>query len=549
MKKHLIPLLFCIFTFFITPSLQSQNDFEIAKNVDIFISILKELNAKYADEISPGDLTKTAIDAMLNSLDPYTVYYPESQIEDFRLMTTGQYGGIGALIQEHGKYIVISEPYEGCPAAEAGLLAGDRILKINNQSTAGRSSADVSAILKGEPGSTLTVEIERPTTGKKEVFKITRKEIKFPNIPYFGMLDEQVGYINLNQFTEKAGNEVKEAFLELKEKGMKALILDLRNNGGGLMMEAINIMNIFVDQNIMITETKGKIREQTNVFKTRNPVIDKNIPVVVLVNEYSASASEIVAGAFQDLDRGVVIGKKTFGKGLVQNIIPLSYNTTLKITVSKYYIPSGRCVQNIDYFSADTLDFAPTIPDSLATPFKTKNGRTVYDKGGIEPDIMTKDSMPSNILVSLMIHNLIFDYANQYHATHSTLTPANEFVIDDALYQDFLNFLKDKKYDYNTDSEKILDRLKNIAILEQHFDVIETLYQQMKEKLKEDKKQDIHKFREEISLVLANEIVARYYYQKGRIINSLSTDPDIKETKELLKNSAKYKSILSGKKN
>ena len=548
MKKQLIHLLLCVFTFSITPSLQSQNDFEIAKNVDIFISILKELNAKYADEISPGDLTKTAIDAMLSSLDPYTVYYPESQIEDFRLMTTGQYGGIGALIQEHGNYIVISEPYEGAPAAEAGLLAGDRILKVNNRSTAGRSSADVSTILKGEPGSTLTIEIERPTTGKKEVFNITRKDIKFPNIPYFGMLDDQIGYIKLDQFTEKAGNEVKEAFLELKEKRMKALILDLRNNGGGLMTEAINIMNIFVDQNIMITETKGKITEQTNVFKTRNPVTDKNIPVVVLVNEYSASSSEIVAGAFQDLDRGVVIGKKTFGKGLVQNIIPLTYNTTLKITVSKYYIPSGRCVQNIDYFSADTLDFAPTIPDSLATPFKTKNGRIVYDKGGIEPDIMTKDSIPSNILVSLMMHNLIFDYANQYYAKHPTLAPANEFVIDDALYQDFLNFLKDKKYDYNTESEHILEGLKNVAIQEQHFEVIETLYQQMKESLKEDKKQDIHKFKEEISLVLANEIVARYYYQKGRIINSLSTDPDIKKAKELLKNPAKYKSILSGKK-
>ena len=548
MKKHWIRFIICIFTLSITPSLQSQNDFEIAKNVDIFISILKELNAKYADEISPGDLTNTAITAMLNSLDPYTVYYPESQIEDFRLMTTGQYGGIGALIQEQGKYIVISEPYEGTPAAEAGLLAGDRILKVNNQSTIGRSSADVSAILKGEPGSTLTIEIERPTTGKKEVFQITRKEIKFPNIPYSGMLDEQIGYIKLDQFTEKAGNEVKEAFLDLKEKGMKALVLDLRNNGGGLMSEAINIMNIFVDQNVMITETKGKIKEQTNVFKTRSSVIDKNIPVVVLVNEYSASSSEIVAGAFQDLDRGVIIGKKTFGKGLVQNIIPLSYNTTLKITVSKYYIPSGRCVQNIDYFSSDTLEVAPIIPDSLATPFKTKNGRTVYDKGGIEPDITIKDSIPSNILVSLMIHNLIFDYANQYHADHPTIAVADKFITDDALYQDFLTFLKDKDYDYNTDSEMLLDKLKEIATLEQHFDVIENLYQQMKEKLALDKKQDIYKFKEEIALVLTNEIVGRYYHQKGRIINSLSTDPNIIEAKAVLNDSARYKSILSGKK-
>ncbi len=548
MKRYLTPILFFIVTLFSLPSLQSQNDFEIAKNVDIFVSILKELNAKYADEISPGDLTKTAIDAMLNSLDPYTVYYPESQIEDFRLLTTGQYGGIGALIQEQDQYIVISEPYEGSPAANAGLLAGDRILKISNQSTAGRSSSDVSAILKGEPGSALTIEIERPTTGKKETFKITRQEIKFPNIPYSGMLDSEIGYIKLDQFTEKASSEVKEALLQLKGQGMKALILDLRNNGGGLLMEAVHIMNIFVDRNITIAETKGKIKEQANVFKTQNLAVDKDIPVVVLVNEYSASSSEIVAGAFQDLDRGVIVGKKTFGKGLVQNIIPLSYNTSLKITVSKYYIPSGRCVQNIDYFASDTLSAAPEIPDSLATPFKTKNGRVVYDKGGIEPDIITVDSMPSNILVSLILHNLIFDYANQYHAKHETLLPADQFVVTDVLYQDFLNFLKNKEYDYSTDSEILLEKLKEVAVEEQHFGVIEALYRQMKEKIETDKKQDIYKFKQEISLSLANDIVARYYYQKGRIVNSLASDLDIKEAKALLKNPTKYKSILSGKK-
>lgn len=549
MKKsitfRLLGILLCLS---VLVPLKSQNDFEIAKNVDIFISILKELNGKYADEISPGDLTKTAIDAMLGSLDPYTQYYPESQIEDFRLMTTGQYGGIGALIQKQGDHIVISEPYEGSPAAEAGLLAGDRILKINNQSTVGKSSNDVSTILKGEPGTHLNIEIERPATGKKQNFTVTRKEIKLPNIPYFGMLDHNIGYIKLDQFTENAGNEVKDAFMKLKGQGMNSLILDLRNNGGGLLIEAINIMNIFVDQNTLITQTKGKINEQSNVYRTRNPVVDKNIPVAVLVNGNSASSSEIVAGAFQDLDRGVIIGKKTFGKGLVQNIVPLSYNSSLKITVSKYYIPSGRCVQNIDYFVKDSLTPAPDIPDSLATPYKTKNGRIVYDKGGIEPDIVTPDSMPSNILISLVLNNHIFDFANLYKATHPTIPPADKFTVDQNLYQEFKDYLQGKEYDYQTDSEIILQELKKTAIEEKHFSAIENTYNEMAKKIELDKANDINKFRYEISNFLASEIAVRYYYQKGRIMNSLESDPDVSEAKKILRNSSAYKSILSGKK-
>lgn len=548
-KQRLLTLSFLTFfsILFIKP-LQSQNDFEIAKNVDIFVSILKELNSQYADEISPGDLTKTAIDAMLSSLDPYTQYYPESLIEDFRIMTTGQYGGIGSLIQQQGKYVVISEPYENSPAAKAGLLPGDRIIKINNQSTEGKNSEDVSTILKGEPGTTLSLEIERPCDQQNHTFHVKREEIKLPNISYWGMLDDQIGYLKLDQFTEKAGSEVKEAFLKLKEQGMKAFILDLRNNGGGLMSEAINIMNIFVDQNTLITQTKGKVAEQTNRFATRNPVIDKNIPVIVLVNEYSASSSEIVAGAMQDLDRGVIIGRKTYGKGLVQRIVPLSYNTSLKITVSKYYIPSGRCVQNIDYFSHDTLSPAPEIPDSLAAAFKTKNGRAVYDKGGIEPDIATSDTMASNILISLLMNNLIFDFANQYRCEHATIPPADEFAIDDLLYQQFVDFTKGKDYTYEIGSEMLLKELKQTAIEEKHFEVIKDLYDEMEKKVQEDKKQDIMKFKGEISQFLSSEIVLRYYYQKGRIQNSLSFDPDIAKAKEILNNPTRYKSILSGKK-
>ncbi len=546
--KFYIKVIIFSLTFFLVIPAQSQNDFEVAKNVDIFVSILKELNAKYADEISPGTLTKTAIDAMLESLDPYTVYYPESQIEEFKLMTTGQYGGIGALIQQYGNDVVISEPYENSPAAEAGLLAGDRILKINNQSTEGKNSNDVSTILKGEPGTNISLEVERKGTDKPLTFNITRKEIKLPNIPYYGILEHHIGYIKLDQFTDNAGNEVKEAFLKLKEQGMDYLILDLRNNGGGLLNEAVNIMNIFVDQNIIIAETKGKIKEQTNVYKTRYPVVDKHIPVVVLVNNLSASASEIVSGAFQDLDRGVIVGKKTYGKGLVQNIVPLSYNTTLKMTVSKYYIPSGRCVQNIDYFNKDSLNNSSYIPDSLATPFKTLNGRTVYDKGGIEPDVITPDTIASNILVALVMNNLIFDYANQFYASHPTILSAEKFVINDAIYNDFLSFLTNKDYSYITDSEELLKELKEAAMVEKYFSAIESLYKEITDKIAKEKSIDLIKFKDEISQYLGSEIAVRYYYQKGRIINSLTSDPDVKYAKDILLDQSKYKAILSGKK-
>ncbi len=537
--------IFSILFFYLIFPLKSQNDFEVAKNVDIFITVLKELNAKYADEISVGDLTKTAIDAMLQKLDPYTVYYPESQIEDFKLLTTGQYGGIGALIQGKEGKVLISEPYEGYPANVAGLRAGDIILKINNQPTEGKTSEDVSNILKGEPGTAITLEIKRVGVEKPMTFKIVRKEIKLPNIPYFGIIGSDVGYIKLDQFTENAGKEVKESFLKLKEQGMQSLILDLRNNGGGLLNEAVNIVNLFVDQNVTIVETKGKIKEQQNIYKTRTTPIDKQIPVVILINELSASASEIVAGALQDLDRGVIIGKKSFGKGLVQNIIPLSYNSSLKITVSKYYIPSGRCVQNIDYFGKDTLSFKKHIPDSLATAYKTKGGRIVYDKGGIEPDITTADTTASQILITLILNNLIFDFANDFRATHDTIATPDKFVMTEELYQQFLDFLKDKNYEYTTETEILLKELKQSAIEENNFQTIENLYQEMEEKIKLDKSRDLIKYKDEISKFLTSEIITRYYYQKGRIIYTLKNDVDIKTAKEILLDKTKYNSILS----
>jgi carboxyl-terminal processing protease len=539
-------LLLTILLSFCHVKIKAQNDFEIAKNVDIFVSVLKELNAKYADEINPGDLTKSAIDAMLSNLDPYTVYYPDYQIEDVRMMTTGQYGGIGALIHQNGDYVVISEPYEGTPAQESGLRAGDKFLKINGKSAVGKNSDEISSVLKGEPGSTLTVEIERYGESKPLVFTLKRKEIKLPNIPYFGLIDNETGYIKLDQFMEKSGTEVREAFNKLKADGMKALILDLRGNGGGLLNEAVNIMNIFVDKGVVITETKGKLQEAIQKHVTQLPVLDKSIPVVVIVNETSASASEIVSGAFQDLDRGVIVGKKTFGKGLVQNIVPLSYNSSLKITISKYYIPSGRCVQNVDYFSKDSLP-QRHIPDSLARPFKTKNGRIVYDKGGIEPDVITPDTAASNLLVALAYNNLIFDFATQYRQKHDAIGKAQDFKVDDKLYEDFINFLKDKQYNYNSETETLLKELKEAAVREKYFSKVEPLYKEMKDKIEADKKSDLMRYKDEIEQYLASEIVARYSYQKGRIINNLMNDPDIATARNLLSDKASYNKILSGK--
>jgi carboxyl-terminal processing protease len=450
-------------------------------------------------------------------------------------------------VQQRNEYVIFSEPYEGSPSAEAGIKAGDKILKINGQSVVGKKVEDVTTILKGEPGSRLSIEIERPTDSKTYTMQVIRKEIKLPNIPYSGILSDKIGYIKLTQFTENAGNEVKEAFLKLKDEGMAYLILDLRNNGGGLLNEAVNIMNIFVDQNVTIASVKGKLPEQNNVFKTRFPVIDKNIPVVVLVNEYSASASEIVSGAFQDLDRGVIIGKRTFGKGLVQNIVPLSFNTSMKITVSKYYIPSGRCVQNIDYFNHDTLAVLE-IPDSLAIPFKTKNGRTVYDKGGVTPDIITSDTNHSNLLIALILNNLIFDYATNYAAKHPSIAPADKFRIDDETFKQFTDFLKDKDYHYTSESEHILEELKVVAQEEKYFHVIQTLYQEILDRIEKEKLTELTKYKAEICDYLSAEIVLRYYYQKGGIMNTLANDPDIQLAKQVLKDSSRYRSILSSKK-
>jgi carboxyl-terminal processing protease len=523
-----------------------DTDFEIAKNLDIFASLYKELNTNYVDELKPGELMKTAIDAMLESLDPYTTYISESELEDYKLMTTGQYGGIGALIHKNGDYVVISDPYEGFPAQKNDLRSGDIIMEINDKSAKGKTTDQVTEILRGQPGTTVKLLIKREGEAKTIEKTIERAEIKIENVSYYGMVDETTGYIKLSNFYQNAGKEVKEAFLALKAKGMKACMIDLRGNGGGLLNEAVNIVNIFVEKGITVVSTKGKLKDKNNFHRSLNPVTDKEIPLAILVDRGSASASEIVTGAIQDLDRGVIIGERTYGKGLVQNIIPLSYNTKLKVTVAKYYIPSGRCIQAIDYSQKNEDGSVAKIPDSLKVAFKTKNNRVVYDGGGIEPDIYLEPVKYSKISASLVTKFLIFDYATKYKSLHPTIDSARKFVITDEIYNDFVSFLSDKEYDYTTLSEQSLKDFKDNAEDEKYYEAVKTEYDALKNKIMHNKKADLEKFKDEIEIFLKEEIVSRYYFQKGRLEASLATDQEVVKAVEILKDTKTYSGILSG---
>ena len=528
---------------------EKQNNFEIAKSLDIYNSLLRELNLNYVDEINPGELNETAIKAMLDGLDPYTVFIPESDIENAKFMTTGEYGGIGAVIQYDGEFTRISDPYEGWPAQKAGIIAGDAILEVNGVDCKKKNTQQVSEMLKGQPGTEVSLKLKRYGQEKPVEIKLKREKVKIDNIPYYKVFDNGIAYLALSGFTRDAGKEVKEKLVEMKkDQQLKGFVLDLRGNGGGLMNEAVDIVNLFIPKGKAVVSMKGKAATANSMHPTTNDPVDLEIPLAILVDGSSASASEIVAGAIQDYDRGVIIGHRTFGKGLVQNILPLSYNTQMKVTVAHYYIPSGRCIQEIDY--SHKKDTTQMKKDTLGKAFKTIHGRTVYEGHGITPDVKVERDPYATVTAYLYGKNYIFDYANKFYSEHKSIAPADRFQIDEATYQDFMKFVKDKNFSYTTESEKAIEKLKKTAKDEGYLDKIQPQIDLLEKNLAAEKDKDLLNNRKDIEEMLRSEIVGRYYYQKGRIVASLNDDPDLKRAFEILLNTNgkdEYHSILSGK--
>ncbi|QRR02910.1 S41 family peptidase [Dyadobacter sandarakinus] len=526
---------------------QDDRLFEIARNLDIYATLFKELNANYVDEVNPNILIKTSIDNMLRSLDPYTVYYAEDDIEDYMTMTTGKYNGIGAMVSSaDGKHVVMMV-YEGTPAQKAGLQLGDEIQKINGIDLSTRGEFDTGKLLKGQTQTGVTLTLKRYGVTKPVEVTLNRDIVKVTNVPYYGMLNESVGYIDLKDFTASASREVRNAFQELKGKGMKSVVLDLRDNPGGLLDMAIEISNIFIPKGEEIVSTKGKVTEWNKTYTAYNPALDTEIPVVVLTNNRSASAAEIVSGVIQDYDRGVLIGQRTYGKGLVQTTKDLSFNTKMKITTAKYYIPSGRCIQAIDYSHRNDDGSVGKIPDSLMTAFKTHNGRVVYDGGGILPDIQTEKETYSALASSLGRNRLFFDYAVKYHFEHQTIKPARDFHLTDADYAAFVKWLDDKEYDYTSQVERDLADLEASAKKEKSLEVIEDQLKALKQKLTHSKVNDLQIYKPEIKQILEEEIIKHYYLEKGMREASFNEDAEIKAALALFKEPGRYNEILKKK--
>jgi len=522
-----------------------DRNFQIAKNLDIFNSIVKELDMFYVDTIDPNKTIREGIDNMLYSLDPYTVYYPENDQDELEMMVKGSYGGIGSLIRYNpkSKYTVIAEPYEGMPAAESGLKAGDLLLEIDGKDLKGNS--DVSTLLRGQVGTSFKLKVQRPGVKEPLEFNIVRRSIQMPTIPYYGVMDSQVGYINLSSFSGNPSKDFKKAFLDLKKQGITSLVIDLRNNGGGLLDQAVEIVNMFVPRGKTIVTTKGKIKQASNTYKTLREPLDTDIPIAVLVNSGTASSSEILSGSLQDLDRAVIVGNRTYGKGLVQVPRSLPYGGNLKITTSKYYIPSGRCVQAIDYAHRNEDGSVARIPDSLTTVFHTAAGREVRDGGGVSPDIEVKQERLPNILFYLVRDNLIFDYATDYCLKHPAIASAKEFELTDADYEEFKNKVKGADFKYDQQSEKILNTLKEAAEFEGYMKDASDEFKTLENKLKHNLDRDLDYFSKDIKKMIAEEIIKRYYYQEGAIIQQLKDDKDLDEAVKVLTNPERYQQILS----
>ena len=525
-----------------------NRDLELVKNLDIYYTLFRELNMFYVDETDPKELVTTSIDAMLESLDPYTTYIPEADMDDFKFQTTGEYGGIGSLIRKRGGYTIIADPYKGFPAEKAGIRAGDKILKVNGKSVEDFAIESVSDQLKGTPGTEIKLTIERYGEDDPLEFTLIREKISIRNVPYYGMLNRGIGYIRISNFTTGAGQEVENALNEL-ERGndLTSLVLDLRSNPGGLLIEAVRICNLFVDKGELIVNTRGKVKQWDSDYITSREPLDKDIPLVVLTNRASASAAEIVAGALQDLDRAVIIGQRTFGKGLVQTSRPLKYNAQLKVTTAKYYIPSGRCIQALDYSNRNEDGSVGKIPDSLITEYQTRNGRLVYDGGGIQPDFEMVPEMLSEITLQLYSQNLIFDFATRYRAEHEMIERPEIFSISDEDYELFKDFVESQEFEFKTASENAFDELVEIARREKYYGVAEEEFVSLEEKLSHNNLKDLETFQDEIRQILSEEIVNRYYYQEGRIIAQMREDVQLEKAIEVLHEPGTVKEVLAGR--
>lgn len=519
--------------------------FEIAKNLDIFATLFKEVNAYYVDEVNPNTLMKTGIDAMLKSLDPYTNYIPEDDIENFRTLSTGQYGGIGAQTRRINGKVYVRMIFEGTPAHTGGLKIGDEVVAIEDIPIKGLSRSEVSKLIKGQINTPVSLTVSRYNKPDDIKLQFKREKITIKSVPYFGMIDNEIGYLKLTEFTMHAGREVKIAVEELKEQGAKKIILDLRDNPGGLLIEAVNIVNVFIPKGEEIVYTKGKINENNSSYKTLNNPVDADIPLVVLINSGSASASEIVSGAVQDFDRGVLVGERSYGKGLVQMTRPLSYNSQLKVTTAKYYIPSGRSIQVIDYSHRKPDGSVGKIPESLKSAFKTRHGRVVYDGGGIAVDIEVKNTALPHIATSLLFGGLLFDYVTEYYYSHDEIAPASEFELSDKEYNEFINWLKDKNYSYTTKVEKKVEELTASAKQEKYYDEIKDDLIKLKENILKNKNTDLYLQKDIIKYLLEEEIVSRYYLEKGEIEVSFAKDVVLIEAINVFKNLDRYYQILS----
>jgi carboxyl-terminal processing protease len=519
---------------------QDEKNFEVAKNLTIYHTLFRELNMFYVDEVNPNKLVKASIDKMLESLDPYTTFISEDEMEDFKFMTTGEYAGIGALISKQNGKIVISEPYEGFPAQKFGLKAGDVLLEVEGKQTSNMNTEDVSSLLKGPANKPVKIKYERYGEKKPVTIDVVREKISIDAVPYYGMLDKNTAYIRLSSFTDNCSNEVKSAFLELQKNNPHSLVLDLRGNPGGLLMEAVEIVNFFVPKGSEIVSTRGKVTQWDKVYKATSAPLDTVIKIAVLTNSGSASASEIVAGAIQDLDRGIVVGTRTFGKGLVQTTRDLEYNTKLKVTTAKYYIPSGRCIQALDYTHRNEDGSVGVVPDSLITEFKTKNGRKVYDGGGVAPDVKFESETLSSLSGALYSKFLIFDFATKYSVENATIASPEEFDVTDDIYNQFIAFVKANNFVYESESEEELDDLIEHAKKDKYYGLAEKEFEALKTKLAPNFDKDAAEFSEEVKELLQDEIVSRYYYQKGAIRAAISDDKGIKKAIEELNSETAY---------